>query len=75
MCPIFIPRVRYTQTENADPNSPFLFLLSLQGLKTRVCQNCAKITRTRNAYSTCCYNVNSAYGWCKRIYDFTNPLG
>ena len=47
----------------------------LQGMKSQVCQNCAKITRMRGAYEECCANENNAYSWCKRIFDFTNPLG
>ena len=46
-----------------------------QGFKSSVCQQCAKITRTAGAYTECCDNVSNAYVWCKRLYDFTNPLG
>lgn len=40
-----------------------------------VCQNCAKILRYRLAYTHCLNDDDNAYSWCKRLYDFTNPLG
>lgn len=43
--------------------------------KTRVCQNCIKITRAIGAYEACCTNKRNAFKWCKRIFDFTHPQG
>lgn len=42
---------------------------------SRICQNCAKITRAPHAYRKCCVNRRNAFMWCERIYEFSNSLG
>lgn len=45
------------------------------GYRSRVCQNCAKITRAPTAIEECCSNRHNAFNWCRRLYDFHNALG
>lgn len=40
--------------------------------RVRICEHCLKITRRPQAYENCCFDRNNAFGWCERIYSFTN---
>jgi len=60
------------EVEDVSASSEEMQQQQCDSSRVRVCEHCLKITRRPYAYENCCSNRNNSFGWCEKIYNFTN---
>ncbi|TRY72521.1 hypothetical protein TCAL_10506 [Tigriopus californicus] len=55
--------------------APNLCVKDETGKTETICQTCSEITNNPEGHHDCCRNIESAFSWCKRLYDFRSRFG
>lgn len=55
--------------------APNLCIKDETGKSEAICQTCSEMTNNPGGHHDCCRNIESAFSWCKRLYDFRSRFG